>query len=514
MKGFQLDKSRLLFSRRTARDTFVITAVTLAGGLAGAFADNVTGTTGNGIPVENRQPTLVMRYIIALQGIFPDDAQSTPTQTVPPDRSIQFLGEIKTVPFDFAPKGFTFCEGQLLPINQNQGLYSLIGTAYGGNGITTFALPDLRGRVPMGASQGPGLPNYALGQQVGSANPILSVANLPSHTHAVTGGNTGATGNGTAVDNRQASLAVHFLIAANGEIMIVPWPHQPTGWTRCDGRLLSSATHTFLFNNIGTTYGGDATNFGLPDLRGRIVLGDDNGGSWPRGLASGSNDIVLNVADIPAHTHTLAGGNTGSAGGTGNSANNYQPSLVLRPLISLLGSFPSQDGGSDFPCIGEVRLIAGATASGLSTDAWKPLDGTLYPPSENDPLFNLIGTTYGGDGNQTYAVPDLRARADVSAFFSFPIGALVGSPTLLISVSQLAPHAHLVDLRITMIQHFGDGSATISLTGDVGTSCQVDKSDDLATWMNLGTVQFTTATQTITDPNPTHVLKRYYRTHP
>jgi len=73
-------------------------------------------------------------------------------------------------------------------------------------------------------------------------------------------------------------------------------------------------------------------------------------------------------------------------------------------------------------------------------------------------------------------VPDLRARADFSAFFSFPVGEQIGSPTLLISVSQLAPHAHLVDLRITTIQHFGDGSATISLTGAVGSSCQVDKS--------------------------------------
>src|ERR1700736_2115023 len=512
MQTFRLDKSHRLFSRR--RGVFFITAMTLAAGLVGALADNVTGTTGSGFPVENHQPTLVMRYIIALQGIFPDDAQSTPTQSAPPDRSIQFLGEIKTVPFDFAPKGWAFCEGQLLPINQNQALYSLIGATYGGNGVTPFALPDLQGRVPIGAGQGPGLPNYTLGQQVGTANPILSVANLPSHTHTVTGGTTGATGNGTALDNRQPSLALHFLIAANGELMIVPWPRQPTGWTWCDGRLLDFATHTFLFRNIGTTYGGNTANFALPDLRGRIVLGDDNGVSWPLGLASGSNDIVLSVAGIPAHTHTLSSGNTGSTGGTGNSANNYQPSLVLRPIISFFGSFPSQGGSSNFPCIGELRLIAGATASGLSTDAWKPLDGVLYAISQYDTLYNLIGTTYGGNGQDTFAVPDLRARADMSALSGIPVGANVGSPTLVITVSQLAPHAHLVDLRITMIQNFSDDSATISLMGDISTSCQVDKSDDLVTWMNLGSVQFTTATQTITDSNPTHVSKRLYRAHP
>jgi hypothetical protein len=85
---------------------------------------------------------------------------------------------------------------------------------------------------------------------------------------------------------------------------------------------------------------------------------------------------------------------------------------------------------------------------------------------------------------------------------------------LLVSVSQLAAHAHLVDLRINTIQHFGDGSATITLAGDASTSCQVDKSDDLVTWTSLGTVQFTSTTQTITDPNPAHVLRRFYRTHP
>src|ERR1700730_8579460 len=103
-----------------------------------------TGVTGGNTPVENRQPTLVMRYIIALNGIFPDDAQSTPTQSSPPDRTTPFLGEIKVVPFNFAPGGWAFCEGQALAINQNIALYQLIGTTYGGDNVTTFNLPDLR----------------------------------------------------------------------------------------------------------------------------------------------------------------------------------------------------------------------------------------------------------------------------------------------------------------------------------------------------------------------------------
>ena len=78
-----------------------------------------------------------------------------------------FLGEIKLLPYNFAPKGWAFCNGQILPINQNTALFSLLGTQYGGNGQTTFALPDLRGRVPIHQGQGPGLSSYTIGQVAG-----------------------------------------------------------------------------------------------------------------------------------------------------------------------------------------------------------------------------------------------------------------------------------------------------------------------------------------------------------
>ena len=84
---------------------------------------------------------------------------------------------------DFAPRGWAFCNGQVLAINTNQALFSLLGTTYGGNGQTTFALPDLRGRVPISQGQGPGLSSYTLGQVGGSASITLTTANLPSHNH-------------------------------------------------------------------------------------------------------------------------------------------------------------------------------------------------------------------------------------------------------------------------------------------------------------------------------------------
>jgi microcystin-dependent protein len=95
------------------------------------------------------------------------------------------LGEILLVPYNFSPVGYAECNGQLLPISQNTALFSLLGTMYGGDGKTTFALPDLRDRVPVGAGQGPGLSVYVQGQMGGEASHALTVAEMPSHSHTM-----------------------------------------------------------------------------------------------------------------------------------------------------------------------------------------------------------------------------------------------------------------------------------------------------------------------------------------
>jgi len=98
-----------------------------------------------------------------------------------------YLGEIRMFAGNFAPRGWAFCEGQLLPISQNTALFSLLGTTYGGDGRTTFALPDLRGRVPIHAAQGPGLSNRNLGEKGGEETHILTTNEIPSHTHQLRG---------------------------------------------------------------------------------------------------------------------------------------------------------------------------------------------------------------------------------------------------------------------------------------------------------------------------------------
>ncbi len=100
-----------------------------------------------------------------------------------------FLSEIKIVSFNFPPKGWALCNGQLLPINQNQALFALLGTTYGGNGQTTFALPNLRGKVPIHTGN-----NHVLGEVAGSTSVTVNIQQLPTHMHFMQATNNGAVG--------------------------------------------------------------------------------------------------------------------------------------------------------------------------------------------------------------------------------------------------------------------------------------------------------------------------------
>ena len=162
------------------------------------------------------------------------------------------IGEIRMFAGNFAPTGWAFCQGQLLPIAQNQALFSLLGTTYGGDGTTTFALPDLRGRAPVGFGQGPGLSYKDLGQQFGTETVTLTTAQMPAHSHTVNAvtsegnqnlptnslpantkaldkeysdaasnttmksGMIGITGSSQPVNISQPSLGVNFTIALQG----------------------------------------------------------------------------------------------------------------------------------------------------------------------------------------------------------------------------------------------------------------------------------------------------------
>lgn len=127
-----------------------------------------------------------------------------------------FVAEIRIFPFNFAPRGWAWCDGQLLPLSQNTALFSLLGTTYGGNGMSNFALPDLQGNAPMFHGQGPGLSLYDIGQVSGSSMVTLLESEIPTHRHTLRGTIEDAEGsdpNGQAMS--KANTAVYSASASN-----------------------------------------------------------------------------------------------------------------------------------------------------------------------------------------------------------------------------------------------------------------------------------------------------------
>lgn len=116
-----------------------------------------------------------------------------------------FIAQITIFAGNFAPLGWAYCNGSLLSIDQNAALFSLIGTFYGGDGQTTFGLPDFRGRIPIGAGQGPGLPNYTIGQMAGVPSTTVTTNQMPAHTHTATA-TIPATGSNASSNNPSSRI--------------------------------------------------------------------------------------------------------------------------------------------------------------------------------------------------------------------------------------------------------------------------------------------------------------------
>ena len=193
-----------------------------------------------------------------------------------------YIGEIMTVPYNFPPRGWSTCQGQILSIAQNTALFALLGTTYGGNGTTTFALPDLQGRVPMGQGQGPGLSSYVLGEVAGTETVTLLSTQMPMHVHPL----AGATGTLSAVDLKATEQ--------------------------------SPQAGAYLARGVDTAP--------TPDMTPEIYLP----------AAQGDPATKVPLAGV-----NLAG-NTQIAGGS-QPHSTIQPYLVLRPIIALEGVFPSRN---------------------------------------------------------------------------------------------------------------------------------------------------------------------------
>ncbi len=139
-----------------------------------------------------------------------------------------FVAEIRIFPFNFAPKGWAWCNGQLLPISQNTALFSLLGTTYGGDGKSTFALPNLQGSAPMHPGQGPGLSLHDLGETGGSETVTLLESEIPGHAHFARG-STEDDDATTPVGNSYGNLTVAYAAGNSATAMMAPQALAPAG---------------------------------------------------------------------------------------------------------------------------------------------------------------------------------------------------------------------------------------------------------------------------------------------
>ncbi len=385
--------------------------------------------------IDNRQPMLAINKSIALQGIYPSSGGDQPLT----------LGTIHYFGFNFEPRGGADVAGQLLPISQHSALFSLLGTTYGGDGRTTFGLPDLQGELGVGEGTGPGLSPVVQGAKFGDSFIDLTQNNLPASQG----------GTSTPFTNVQESAGTVYAIKTNGlfpgdtlpghgfmgqvaEFAIANSSQLPGGWVPAEGQLLSISSNTALFSLLGTTYGGDGrTTFALPDLRGRVPVGEGHG--------PGLEDVSLGER-IGTGTVTLSDNNLPNPLGGGQSYDNHQPSLGLNFGVVLYGIYPSRNAntegdapvqslnGSDL-VLGEIVMWAGDdTGYGNVLSA----DGQLLSISQFSALFSLFGTIYGGDGRTTFALPDLRGRAVTDDDTgTYRIGNRIGTEDSLVQISDL-----------------------------------------------------------------------------
>jgi microcystin-dependent protein len=340
-------------------------------------------------PVSSLQPALTLTEFVDTTGVFPPrgGAGSGP-----------FLGSIGI----FAGPSFVFdtpANGQTDSIANNTAVFSILGTTFGGNGTSNFQLPNLGGIETIGAGQGAGLPVVGLGQTLGQTTYDLTTAQLPPSL-----GGTSA-----AIEAQQPSLGLNYVINTEGVfpggtltlnslgvVSAFAGNFTPGDELFCDGQLLPIAEYSALFNLIGTTYGGDGvTTFALPDLQGRDIVGAGDG--FTVGEQVGAAEVILTNANSPL--------------GPDAPVANQQPGLVMNYYIALSGIFPSEgetgNVSQQTPYLGQIVVSAENIPD---PEGWALCDGQLLSIAQNQALFSVLGTTYGGDGVTTFALPNLQGR--------------------------------------------------------------------------------------------------------
>jgi microcystin-dependent protein len=163
-----------------------------------------------------------------------------------------FVGEIRMFAGNFAPRGWAYCDGQLLAVSQNDALFSLLGITYGGDGETTFGLPDLRGRIPIHAGSGPGLSPRRLGQKGGSEKVTLTVNELPSHVHGIASTGSASGGNpGESVLGDTGEDLIYAEVGDNSATLLNSAASRSVGGSRSHSNLMPFLCIHFIIALFG-----------------------------------------------------------------------------------------------------------------------------------------------------------------------------------------------------------------------------------------------------------------------
>jgi microcystin-dependent protein len=400
-----------------------------------------------GTPFTNLQPSLALTLVTPTAGVFPSGGGGG-------SATGDTLGFVYEFAGNFAPGGSDLTNGQTLSVNSNAVLDAIFGTTYGGDGVNTFLLPNLQGDVIIGQGG-------AYTEGVATSTPAISLttANLPP-----------SAGSDAAFDNIQPSLPLETLICVSGvfpsngggsgtaafvgEIANFAGTYVPGGWALANGATLSIASNTALFSIIGTTYGGDGTtDFVLPNLVGQTAIGAD--AASPVGTVSGQAATSLTASELPP-------------GGT--PVPNLQPSVSVEYLIADSGIFPTDSAAfnATTPTLGQIVEFAG----NFVPSGYLLANGATLSIASNSALFSVLGTTYGGDGTTSFALPDLDGRAVIGAGNGYTLGQDYGTASTELAADNIpACYARGTWIAVEggecLVERLAAGDRVMTASGDL-----------------------------------------------
>jgi microcystin-dependent protein len=436
-----------------------------------------------------------------------------------------YIGEIRWYTGSEIPLGWLPCDGRLLPVQGNEDLHTFLEFTFGGSG-DHFAIPDLRARVPVCTGQG-----IALAQVGGQESVALASAEMPSHKHLLAGNKgdgdraqpdgavwarsealafskdptdttmaasaLGSAGSGTPHDNMMPFLALTPIIATFGmfpgdegpdadiyigEVRMMAHALVPKNWIPCDDTTYSPERFEVLAFFLGTTFGGSASQFAPPDLRGRMAL--HLGVGHDLGHAGGEAAHALTTAELPSHTHTALAATTAgdepspkartwgvqstglayaaapdaplhdgaltAAGGT--KAHENRPPFLGLPHVLATSGFPAaNDERSPIdPFFGEVRMFA----LPFVPDGWAECNGQEIDGEQGEGLKSFLGDTFGHGARGGVVLPDLSGRVVLGAgdqagagLTARRLGDKGGAEAVTLQTAHLPAHTHQIQAR-------------------------------------------------------------------